>query len=262
MVVSKSEDAPLREAKLSDWVVVTGAASGIGLEIARRMASKSPVLCVDTNGELLASTVEHLRDNAPFEVISAVVDVSDPGGMQMAVAQIPPQAVVRCLVNCAGIFDHYPAHEMPLEAWERVLRVNLTGTFVSSQTVFARLVHGSAIVNIGSINGYRALPERANYAASKAAVRMLTQCLAVEWAPLGIRVISVSPGIVDTPMNRRVEAEAGVNSADIRERIPLGRYAAPSEIASVVEFVASADASYLSGVDVLVDGAWVAFGAM
>jgi len=90
---------------------------------------------------------------------------------------------------------------------------------------------------------------------------MLTQCLAVEWASHGIRVISVSPGIVDTAMNRRVEEQAGINTADARAKLPLRRYATPGEIAQIVAFLASDAAAYVTGTDLLVDGAWTALGA-
>ena len=122
---------------------------------------------------------------------------------------MPDSATIACLVNCAAIFDHQPAATMTLDAWERVLKVNLTGPFLCSQAAFPRMRSGSIIVNIGSINGHRAIPTHANYAVSKAGLMMLTRCLAVEWARHGIRVISVSPGIVDTAMNRRVEEQAG-----------------------------------------------------
>jgi NAD(P)-dependent dehydrogenase (short-subunit alcohol dehydrogenase family) len=135
------------------------------------------------------------------------------------------------------------------------------GTFIACQKIFPRLGRGSVIVNVGSINGHRALPNRVSYASSKAGVQMLTQCLAVEWATYGVRAVSVSPGIVDTPMNRKVEEEMGVDTQAPRSRIPLGRIASPHEISSVVEFVASPEASYLTGTDILVDGAWSAYGA-
>jgi len=252
-----------RSVTACDWVVVTGAASGIGREIARRFAATSPVLAVDIDATGLEATAAEFRERGgqqPFEV--AVADVAEPVAMRSALAELPQNACVRCLVNCAGIFDHHAAESMPLSSFERVVRVNLTGTFVASQAAFPLLGRGSAIINIGSINGHRALPSHANYAASKAGVRMLTECLAVEWAPRGVRVVSVSPGIVDTPMNRKVEEESGIDGDAIRARIPLGRYASTTEVAAVVEFLASPEAGYVSGVDILVDGAWTAYGAM
>jgi NAD(P)-dependent dehydrogenase (short-subunit alcohol dehydrogenase family) len=96
---------------------------------------------------------------------------------------------------------------------------------------------------------------------SKAGLMMLTQCLAVEWAQHGIRVVSVSPGITDTPMNRRVEAQAGIDAAAVKAKLPLRRYASATEIARIVAFLASDGGAYVSGTDLLVDGAWTAQGA-
>jgi NAD(P)-dependent dehydrogenase (short-subunit alcohol dehydrogenase family) len=150
---------------------------------------------------------------------------------------------------------------MSLQSWERVLRINLTGPFLCSRAAFVRMGPGSVVVNIGSINGHRAIPTHSNYAVSKAGLMMLTQCLAVEWAAHGIRVVSVSPGIVDTPMNRKVERLAGIDAREVQAKLPLGRYASASEIARVVGFLVSDAAAYISGTDILVDGAWTALGA-
>jgi NAD(P)-dependent dehydrogenase (short-subunit alcohol dehydrogenase family) len=241
------------------WSVVTGAASGIGLEIARLLSRDGPVLAIDRNEPGLREAAAALvGDGARIE--AAVADLSSPAGIAQAFRRLPDGAGVRCLVNCAAIFDHQPAETMTLEAWQRVLQVNLTAPFLCSQAAFPRMGQGSVIVNIGSINGHRAIPTHANYAVAKAGLMMLTQCLAVEWAACGIRVVSLSPGIVDTPMNRRVEAEAGIDSRAQQARIPAGRYATPAEIAELVRFLASPAAGYISGTDILVDGAWTALG--
>jgi 2-deoxy-D-gluconate 3-dehydrogenase len=242
------------------WSVVTGAASGIGLAIARLLAQDGPVLAIDRNAPALQDAAAALRrDGARIE--PAVADLSSPAEIARAFDRLPAGAAVTCLVNCAAIFDHQPAETMSLDAWQRVLDVNLTAPFLCSQAAFPRMGKGSVIVNIGSINGHRAIPTHANYAVSKAGLMMLTQCLAVEWARHGIRVVSVSPGIVDTPMNRRVEEEAGIDSRAQQAKLPLGRYATPEEVARLVQFLASPAAAYISGTDILVDGAWTALGA-
>jgi NAD(P)-dependent dehydrogenase (short-subunit alcohol dehydrogenase family) len=244
----------------STWSVVTGAGGGIGLEIVRLFAERGPVLAIDQDGAALREalvSIEHGEDR----VKPAVADISSVEDVGNAFRSIPDLASIGCLVNCAAIFDHQPAETMSLEAWERVLKVNLTGPFLCSQAAFQRLRRGSVIVNIGSINGHRAIPTHANYAVSKAGLMMLTQCLAVEWANLGIRVVSLSPGIVDTPMNRRVEEQAGVDATEVQAKLPLRRYATSAEIAQIVRFLASDAAGYISGTDLLADGAWTALGA-
>jgi NAD(P)-dependent dehydrogenase (short-subunit alcohol dehydrogenase family) len=242
------------------WSIVTGAAGGIGLEIVRLFARSGPVLAVDQDGDALAGAIRTLRDGRE-EVEPAVADISSAEAVADAFRRLPVDGRIGCLVNCAAIFDHHPVEAMSLQSWDRVLRVNLTGAFLCSQAAFPRMGRGSVIVNIGSINGHRAIPTHANYAVSKAGLMMLTQCLAVEWASRGIRVVCVSPGIVDTAMNRRVEQQAGINPSEVQAKLPLRRYAEPAEVAEVVRFLASEAAGYISGADILVDGAWTALGA-
>jgi len=242
------------------WSVVTGAAGGIGFEIVRLFAQSGPVLAVDQDGNALAHAVRSLGE-ASETVEPAVADISSAEAVADAFRRLPVNGHIGCLVNCAAVFDHHPAEVMSLESWERVIRVNLTGAFLCSQAAFPRMGSGSVIVNIGSINGHRAIPTHANYAVSKAGLMMLTQCLAVEWASRGIRVVCVSPGIVDTDMNRRVERQAGINPSDVQAKLPFRRYAEPAEVAQVVRFLASDAAGYISGTDILVDGAWTALGA-
>jgi NAD(P)-dependent dehydrogenase (short-subunit alcohol dehydrogenase family) len=249
----------MSDGSAAGWSVVTGAGSGIGLEIARLLAESGPVLAIDWNGQALDEAMAVLGGGGGT-IVPVVADVASAEDIARAFRCLPKDDRVACLVNCAAIFDHHPAKTMPLEAWERVLKVDLTGAFLCSQAAFPRLRQGSVIVNIGSINGHRAIPTHANHAVAKAGLMMLTQSLAVEWAGYGIRVVSVSPGIVDTPMNRRVEERAGIDRRVQQAKIPLGRYATPVEIAQVVAFLASPAASFISGTDILVDGAWAAQG--
>lgn len=230
------------------WSVVTGAASGIGREIADMLGADGPVLGID----LQAPAGSEARGPIQW----ATADIASPEAVDAAFRALPEAARIRCLVNCAGIFDHAPAETMSLSSWERVIAVNLTGAFLCSRAAFPRMGRGSVIVNIGSINGHRAIPTHANYAVSKAGLSMLTRCLAVEWGRHGIRVVCLSPGIVDTPMNRRVEEQAGIDPRAVQRTIPLGRYATPGEIARIVRFLASDDAGFVSGADLLADGAW------
>lgn len=242
------------------WVAITGAASGIGRETARRMADVYSLLLIDRDEAALASTGEELETNGLIE--TAAIDVTDAAAVDRAFATIPGQATLRGLVNSAAIFDHWPAEEMPLDVWERVLRVNLTGTFICCQKAFPHLRGGGTIVNLSSINGHAALPDHSNYAASKAGVMMLTRSLAVEWAREGVRVISVSPAVIDTPMNQRMDEQGLQDPQVIHERTPLGRYGEPREVADVIAFLISEAASYITGVDIGVDGGWTAYGAM
>jgi NAD(P)-dependent dehydrogenase (short-subunit alcohol dehydrogenase family) len=245
----------------SGWVVITGGSSGIGLDAARRLAPERPLLLVARTRAPLEAAASELRGIGQAVEI-AVADVSDERAVRDAIALVPRGDWIHGLVNSAAIFDHHPAREMPLAAWDAVIRVNLTGPFICSQAAFPRMRPGSVIVNLSSINGHAALPEHANYAVSKAGLMMLTRCLAVEWAVHGIRVVSVSPAVIDTPMNQRMDEEGRQDPGVVRRRTPLGRYGSPREVSDVIAFLLSDGASYITGVDIAVDGGWTAYGAM
>ena len=246
---------------MGGWVAITGAASGIGLATARRVARDHPVLLIDRAAEPLEEARAELGAGTGT-VLAAPADVTDEAQVAAAFATLPDGDWLRGLVNCAGIFDHHPAAEMPLEAWRRVLEVNLTGTFICCQRAYPLLRPGSAIVNINSIGGHAALRGRANYAASKAAVLMLTKCLAVEWAADGIRAVAVTPGQILTPMVQRAIDQGLQSHEKVATRVPLARFGRPEEVADVIAFLLSDEAAYVTGVDVPVDGGWLAFGAM
>jgi 3-oxoacyl-[acyl-carrier protein] reductase len=243
----------------SGYFVITGAASGIGRSTAELLARRGPLLLIDRAADQLDDLASTLSAAGP--VLTFCGDVSDEGEVGAAFASLPEDAVVQGLVNSAGIFEHHPAAEMPTSAWRRVLGVNLDGTFFCCREASPHLRPGSVVVNVASLNAHVALPNRVNYAASKAAVMMLSKCLAVEWAPRGVRVVSVSPGVIDTPMHRRVLEELHQPDAT-GSRVPLDRLGTSAEVAGVIDFLCSGAASYVTGVDVLVDGGLVSYGAM
>jgi 3-oxoacyl-[acyl-carrier protein] reductase len=240
--------------------VITGAASGIGRATAELLARRSDVLLIDRSEAGLAEMRADLE--ASGEVLTFTADVSNENEVVAAFASLPPRAVVRTLVNSAGIYEHHPAQAMPTKAWRSVLGVNLDGTFYCCRTAFPSMRPGSVIVNVASLNAHISLSNRVNYAASKAAVIALTKGLAVEWAQHGIRAVSISPGLIDTPMNRQVTAESSGDGDVPAMRVPVGRLGQAAEVAAVIAFLASEAGSYVTGIDLQVDGGLVAYGAM
>lgn len=233
--------------------IVTGAGSGIGRAICMRLAGAGAmVAALDRDADAVAATVASLGDRA----IALTADVASELEMDAAV-----QAVVERFgaldigVNAAGIGASAPLVDTPVETWERVIRVCLTGVFVSMRRQareMARLGSG-VIVNIASTNAQQAGEGLSAYCAAKAGVEMLTRVGALELAASGVRVVGVAPGLTETPMVARFLADPGARHAFV-SNIPSGRPAKPEEIAAAVEFLASDDAGYVTGQTLYVDG--------
>lgn len=237
--------------------MVTGAASGIGRAVAVAMAaSGAKVACLDRPGADLTATVSAV-EAVGSTALAVECDVTSGAGLVEAVAATEAElGPLELAVNAAGIANAAPAEDMPLEQWQSVYDVDVTGVFLSCQAQGRSMLSRGrgAIVNIASMSGTianRGL-KQVHYNSAKAAVQHLTKSLAVEWADRGVRVNAVSPGYTATPMNTRPEVadQARRFAADT----PLQRMAEPSEIAGPVVFLLSPAASYCAGVDLLVDG--------
>lgn len=239
--------------------LVTGASSGIGQSIALALGRAGVAVgCGARNATRCAETVDRIRD-AGGRAIAVAWDVTDPAQATAAVDAVEQAfGPLGLAVNNAGVGAGTPALELTPGQWQAVLDTNLTGVFFSCQAeARAMRAHGrGAIVNIASISATIANRNltQAQYNASKAAVVHLTKSLAVEWAPLGLRVNAVSPGYTLTPMNRRPEVADLV--AEFADTTPLGRLAEPEEIAGPVLFLLGPAAGYITGVDLLVDGGY------
>jgi NAD(P)-dependent dehydrogenase (short-subunit alcohol dehydrogenase family) len=183
------------------------------------------------------------------------VDVGDAGQVEPAVTDFEREfGAPDALVNNAGIFPRAAALDMELAEWERVLRVNLTGTFVCARAAAARMrgAGRGVIVNMASGRALAGAAKGAHYAASKAGIISLTKSLALDWAPYGIRVNCVIPGITDTAQPR---GEMGDNELyAMGARIPLGRIAQPRDIAAAVAFLLGDDSAYMTGQSIAVNG--------
>lgn len=236
---------------------ITGAASGIGLAIARGIAEMGGKVGLADRSEDVKAAAEDLTKEG-HAATGVCVDVRDEGAIAEAVAWVERQLGGRVTlgVNSAGIARGMPAIEMPIEEWREMLEVDLTGVFLSCR-VEARSMRdagGGAIVNIASMSGTIANRDltQAHYNAAKAGVVHLTTSLAMEWLEFGIRVNSISPGYTATPMNLRPDIAEQVKKFE--DQTPMGRMARPDEMTGPAIFLLSEAASYCTGVDLLVDG--------
>lgn len=243
--------------------VVTGGAMGIGAEVCTRLAAAGHAVWVaDRDVAAAETTAQSLRETGA-DACALPLDVADADSVAWAFAQVD-SAHGRCdvLVNCAGIAKVFPFLDFPLDNFVATMAVNVTGTLLCSQHA-ARLMlrhRWGRIVNIASVAGLRAVGSgRTAYGTSKGAVIALTRQMAVELAEHGITANAVAPGPVDTPMTRTLHTDRFREAYS--RAIPMNRYGSTGEIASAVMYLASEDASYISGAVLPVDGGFLASGA-
>ena len=226
--------------------LVTGAASGIGAAVARRLAEEGATV---VGGDLRTEGIE-----AP--VVAVELDVRDEAAVVRALERTDELGGIDVLANVAGIGSTTNAPETPVEVWDDVLAVNARGTFLTCKHAVPRMAARGrgAIVNVASVAGIVGLRNRAAYCASKAAVVGLTRALAVDHVGDGIRVNAVCPGTVDSPWVRRLVEEVGESLDALRARQPMGRLGAPDEIAEAVLYLASDAAAFVTGSAFVIDG--------
>ncbi|MFI4974712.1 MAG: glucose 1-dehydrogenase [Caulobacterales bacterium] len=245
--------------------LVTGAASGLGAESARRLAREgAAVMLTDRTvdaGEAVAAAIADAGGRAAF----LAHDVTSEADWQAAVAATVRQfGRLDVLVNNAGVGGgggQLLTHT--LEDWRRILTINLDGVFLGLRYAGPAMAEagGGSVINLSSILGKVGLPGAAAYCASKGGVLMLTKAAALEWAPLGIRVNSIHPGFIDTPMVSGALRDAE-NGNEMRQMIisrhALARLGEPREIADAVVFLASDESSFMTGSELVVDGGYTA----
>jgi NAD(P)-dependent dehydrogenase (short-subunit alcohol dehydrogenase family) len=237
--------------------VVTGAGSGLGHATALRLASEGAAVgCLDIAGDAAEKTAAEIAEQGG-EARAYTTDVSDPASSRAAVdGSAQDLGRPQIVVNCAGIGRFAHTHEVPFEDWQRIIGVNLTGTFLVCQAGLPHLLDGGgAIVNIASNAGIKSQPYSAAYCASKAGVVHLTKVLADEYIKRGIRANCVAPGGIDTPLQKEfMHMPEGVDWKAFRKVMsPLGN-STPEEIAGVVLFLLSDETRYMTGAVVSIDG--------
>ena len=240
--------------------IVTGGGSGIGQATVVRLASEgATVLAIDVDANGLASTEELAAKAASGdnEVTSTVGDVTDRDFAPAIVeAVVDRHGRLDVLANVAGILRTGITHEASLDDWDRVLSVNLTGTFLCCRAAIPALLDsGGNIVNVSSTSGLAGHPWAAAYSASKGGVLALTRTIAVEYGQQGLRCNAVCPGSIDTPITQDFVFPEGVNTKLVRRMMALDRPRGPETVAAAIAFLASDDAAHVNGDHVRVDGA-------
>lgn len=240
--------------------LVTGAAQGIGRSIALELGRRGYVVALNDlrPAEDAVRAIEEMGAHG----FALPGDVSDEAAVQRMVREAFDVAGrLDVLVNNAGISFQARAEEMALADWRRVLDINLTGPFLLCREA-GRIMLGQksgSVINIASIAGFHGFADRAAYNASKHGLIGLTRTLAVEWGGHGVRVNAVCPGWVKTEMDARDQASAGYTDSDITNRVPMGRFASPDDIAQATAFLADpALSGFVNGQCLAVDGGWTA----
>jgi 3-oxoacyl-[acyl-carrier protein] reductase len=239
--------------------MVTGGATGIGAAIVERLAADGArVACCYNKSRGAAQALAQRLAQGGGQVLPVKIDVTDSSEVRAGVELICTHygAPVSILVNCAGdIIATAPVEQMAEELWDKALATNLKGAFLCAKYCIPgmKTAPGGRIINISSISARSGGgPGAAHYAASKAGLEALTRALAKELAPFGMTVNAVAPGVVYTPIHERFNTPESLEK--LRQTIPLARIGSPAEVAGVVSFLASSDASYITGEIIAVNG--------
>jgi glucose 1-dehydrogenase len=235
--------------------LVTGAATGIGRATAKRLAADGATVVINYVGP------PDQANSAVEEIGRAMAIEADVSNEDQVIAMFDQAAKelggpVDLLVNNAGIEKPFKLVDMPLEEWEKVLAVNLTGAFLCSREAARGMLAAGAngvIVNVSSVHETIPWPSFAHYCASKGGMKLFAETIARELAPSGIRVVNVAPGAILTPINQELIDDPKKRAA-VEEEIPLGRTGKPEEIAAAIAWVAGPEAEYVVGTTIFVDG--------
>lgn len=238
--------------------IVTGSSKGIGKGIAERFGKEQMNVVVDflTDPEGANDTVAAIQANGG-KAVAVEADVASEAGIRKLLDTAVEQfGGLEVLVNNAGFSKSAPSEELTLDNWQRVLDVNLTGAFIASREALRYMSENNikgSIVNITSVHQTIPKVENVHYAVSKGGLKMLTETLALEYAEQGIRINSIAPGTINTPANPAEEQDAEEKKKTL-EKIPMKKIGRPEQIAAAAAWLVSAEADYVTGTTLFVDG--------
>jgi NAD(P)-dependent dehydrogenase (short-subunit alcohol dehydrogenase family) len=243
------------------FALVTGGSKGLGRAMAEALARAGADVAISSrHGDELAATADRLAKTTGQRIIPIVADVTGSDQVQaMTDEAIRALGHLDVLVNNAGMNIRKPTVEQSEEEFRRILDTNLVGAFLVAQAVGRRMVEGKSgsIINVASMIGMVGLAERPGYTSSKGGLIQLTRTMALELAPLGIRVNALCPGPFKTEINTPVLTNPEANQFFL-DRIPLGRWGDPKELGGAVVFLASDASSFMTGATLTIDGGWTA----
>jgi 3-oxoacyl-[acyl-carrier protein] reductase len=244
--------------------LVTGASRGIGRAIALSLAAEGADVVVNCSSSIIEAekVAQEIRELGRNSIVIKA-DVSDKPAVEKMVREIVKQfSKIDILVNNAGMAVVRPSEKLEENLWRRGIDVMLTGVFFCSQAAGKEMIKQKCgkIINIASINGIVAFPERACYCSAKAGVMALTKVLGSEWACYHINVNAVAPGYVETDLVKDLVTQGTLDVNELTGRTPNGKLAKPGDVADTVVFLASEDSKYIVGQTIVVDGGWTAYG--
>lgn len=239
-------------------VVITGSSTGLGKAMAIRFATEKAKVVVNyrSKEEEANSVLEEIK-KVGGEAIAVKGDVTvESDVINLVQSAIKEFGKLDVMINNAGLENPVSSHEMSLSDWNKVIDTNLTGAFLGSREAIKYFVENDikgTVINMSSVHEKIPWPLFVHYAASKGGMKLMTETLALEYAPKGIRVNNIGPGAINTPINAEKFADPE-QRADVESMIPMGYIGKPEEVAAVAAFLASSQASYVTGITLFADG--------
>ena len=250
--------------RLKDKVaIITGASKGIGKGIATRYSQEgAKVVITSRSMDLLSPIADEIRDRGGH-ALALPVDVKKPESIQAVVDMtVEEYGQLDIMVNNAGISMAHPSEDLSPQDWASAIETDLSGVFYGCQSAARQMMRqdGGCIINNTSMYGLVAAPMRAAYCASKAGANMLTKVLAIEWADKNVRVNAIAPGYIRTELVQGIIDKGILDVAAIEKRTPKGRMGEVKDLMEIAVYLASDEASFMTGSIITIDGGWTAYG--